>query len=137
LLVLGDFSKGNKYVLPKIHFKKSFQLGQYSIENDERFISFMEETVKRIQAGSRVKFDIVGSASKIPSKKYSSNTELAKIRVEKGKKYIYDYLKNENIPTDKIIIVKEKAIVSGPEFDPNDNNKNKYYEFQYFSIWAE
>ena len=97
----------------------------------------MEETVKRIKAGSRVKFDIVGSASKIPSKKYNSNTELAKIRVEKGKKYIYDYLKSENIPTDKIIIVKEKAIVSGPEFDPNDNNKNKYYEFQYFSIWAE
>lgn len=137
LLVLGDFSKGNKYILPKIHFKKSFQLGQYSIENDEKFISFMEETVKRIQSGSRVKFDIVGSASKIPSKKYSSNTELAKIRVEKGKKYIYDYLKSKNIPTDKIIIVKEKAIVSGPEFDANDNNKNKYYEYQYFSIWAE
>ena len=65
-----------------------------------------------------VKLEIVGSASKNPIKKiYSSNTELAKIRVEKGKKYIYDYLKSYGKYSFKIkfIIVKEKAIVSGPK----------------------
>ena len=37
LIIVGDFTKNNQYQLPKIHFKKSFQLGEYSIENDIYF----------------------------------------------------------------------------------------------------
>ena len=137
LLVVGDFSIENKFILPKIHFKKSFQLGQYSIENNPDFIRFMEETINKINKNGQVKVEIVGSASRIPSKKFKSNTELAKIRVEKGKKAIFDYLNTQNISQNKVQIVKEKAIVSGPEFDHNIKDKSKYYEYQYFSIWVE
>ena len=48
----------------------------------------MEKTINKINSSGKVRLEIVGSASKIPSKKYSSNTALAKLRVEKGKKYI-------------------------------------------------
>ena len=137
LLVVGDFSIENKFILPKIHFKKSFQLGQYSIENNPDFIRFMEEIINKINKNGQVKVEIVGSASRIPSKKFKSNTELAKIRVEKGKKAIFDYLNTQNISQNKVQIVKEKAIVSGPKFDENYKEKSKYYEYQYFSIWVE
>ena len=137
LLVVGDFSNENKFILPKIHFKKSFQIGQYSIENNPDFIQFMEEIIKKINNSGKAKVEIIGSASKIPSKKFKSNTELAKIRVEKGKTAIFDYLNSKNISINKIQIVKEKAIVSGPEFDHNIKDKSKYYEYQYFSIWVE
>ena len=36
-----------------------------------------------------------------------------------------------------IIDGKEKAIVSGPEYNPKITDKSKYYQYQYFSIWAE
>jgi hypothetical protein len=137
LLVVGDFSNENKFILPKIHFKKSFQIGQYSIENNPDFIRFMEETINKINENGKVKVEIVGSASRIPSKKFKSNTELAKIRVKKGKKAIFDYLKTQNISQNKVQIVKEKAIVSGPKFDDNNKEKSKYYDYQYFSIWVE
>ena len=53
----------------------------------------MNEIIEKINKNEKVK--IVGSASRIPSKKFKSNTELAKIRVEKGKKAIFDYLKHK------------------------------------------
>ena len=137
MIVIGDFSKNNQFILPKIHFKKSFQLGEYSIQNDPYFKEFMEKTINKINSSGKVRLEIVGSASKIPSKKYSSNTALAKLRVEKGKKYIYDYLDARNISKDLVYIVKEKAIVSGPKYNPENNDNSKYFEYQYFSIWAE
>ena len=94
----------------------------------------MDETIEKINKNEKVKVEIVGSASRIPSKKFKSNTELAKIRVEKGKKAIFDYLNSQNISQNKVQIVKEKAIVSGPKFDENYKEKSKYYEYQYFSI---
>ena len=137
LLVFGDFSNESKFILPKIHFKKSFQIGQYSIENNPDFIRFMDETISKINNNGKVKVEIVGSASQIPSKKFKSNTELAKLRVEKGKKAFFDYLNAQNILLNKIQIVKEKAIVSGPKYDHNIKEKSKYYKYQYFSIWVE
>ena len=137
LIIVGDFTKNNQYQLPKIHFKKSFQLGEYSIENDIYFKKFMKKVIDKINASGKVKLEIVGSSSKIPTKRYSSNTALAKLRVEKGKKYIYDYLDNKNISRELVQIVKERAIVSGPEFNSNDKDQSKYFKYQYFSIWAE
>ena len=52
-------------------------------------------------------------------------------------KYIYDYLDARNISKDLVHIVKEKAIVSGPIYNPKNNDNSKYFEYQYFSIWAE
>ena len=137
LLVIGDFSKENKFILPKIHFKKSFQIGQYSIENNPDFIQFMNKTINKINNNGTVNVEIVGSASRIPSQKFKSNTELAKIRVEKGKKAIFDHLKAANISIDKVHIVKEKAIVTGPKYDKNIKDESLYYKYQYFSIWVE
>ena len=97
----------------------------------------MEKVIDKINSSGKVKLEIIGSSSKIPTKRYSSNTALAKLRVEKGKKYIYDYLDRKNISRDLVQIVKEKAIVSGPEYNPKITDKSKYYQYQYFSIWAE
>ena len=72
-MVVGDSSIENKFILPKIHFKKSFQLGQYSIENNPDFIRFMEKTINKINKNGRVKVEIVGSASRIPSKNLKAN----------------------------------------------------------------
>ena len=97
----------------------------------------MDETTNKINNNGKVKVEMIGSASQIPSKKFKSNTELAKLRVEKGKKAIFDYLNAQNILLNKVQIVKEKAIVSGPKYDHNIKEKSKYYKYQYFSIWVE
>ena len=100
-------------------------------------IQSMKKTISKINTNGKVNVEIVGSASRIPSQKFESNTKLAKIRVEKGKKAIYDYLNAQNISLEKVKIIKEKAIVTGPEYDQNIKQKSEYYKYQYFSIWVE
>ena len=137
LFIMGDFSNKNEFLLPKIHFKKTFQTNEYDIEKDPDFLKFMVLSLDKIQENGKVKLEIVGSASRIPSTKFKNNTELAKLRIEKGKKIIYDYLDSKNISRDSFQIIKEKAIVSGPKYNYKTKDKSIYYQFQYFSIWAE
>ena len=137
LFIMGDFSNKNEFILPKIHFKKTFQTNEYDIKSHPDFLRFMELSLQKIKENGKVKLEIVGSASRIPSTKFKNNTELAKLRIEKGKKIIYDYLDSKNISRDSFQIIKEKAIVSGPKYNYKTKDKNIYYEYQYFSIWAE
>lgn len=136
-MVKGDFSNKNEFLLPKIHFKKTFQTNEYDIESQPDFLKFMELSLQKVKENGKVKLEIVGSASRIPSTKFKNNTELAKLRIEKGKKIIYDYLDSKNISRDRFQIIKEKAIVSGPKYNYKTKDKSIYYQYQYFSIWAE
>ena len=72
--------------MPKIHFKKTFQTNEYDIESQPDFLKFMELSLQKVKENGKVKLEIVGSASRIPSTKFKNNTELAKLRIEKGKK---------------------------------------------------
>jgi hypothetical protein len=137
LFVMGDFSKKNEFLLPKIHFKKTFQSNEYDIESHSNFVKFMDMTIKKIKENGKVNVEIVGSASRIPSTKFKNNTELAKLRIEKGKKVIYDYLDSKTISRNSLQIIKEKAIVSGPKYNNIAKDKSIYYQYQYFSIWVE
>ncbi|MEK9619500.1 MAG: hypothetical protein VW078_05335 [Flavobacteriales bacterium] len=137
LSIMGDFSNKNEFLLPKIHFKKTFQTNEYDIESQPDFLKFMELSLQKVKENGKVKLEIVGSASRIPSTKFKNNTELAKLRIEKGKKIIYDYLDSKNISRDSFQIIKEKAIVSGPKYNYKAKDKSIYYQYQYFSIWAE
>ena len=137
LFIMGDFSKKNEFLLPKIHFKKTFQTNEYDISNHPDFLEFMRLALQKIKENGKVKLEIVGSASRIPSTKFKNNTELAKLRIEKGKKIIYDYLDSKNISRNSFQIIKEEAIVSGPEYNYQTKDKSIYYKYQYFSIWAE
>ena len=101
---------------------------EYNIEKDPDFLKFMELSLEKIQENGKVKLEIVGSSSRIPSTKFKNNTELAKLRIEKGKKIIYDYLDSKNISRDSFQIIKEKAIVSGPKY----NYKTKDNSWEYF-----
>ena len=137
LFIMGDFSKKNEFLLPKIHFKKTFQTNEYDISNHPDFLEFMKLALQKIKENGKVKLEIVGSASRIPSTKFKNNTELAKLRIEKGKKIIYDYLDSKNISRNSFQIIKEEAIVSGPEYNYQKKDKSIYYKYQYFSVWAE
>ena len=137
LFVMGDFSNKSEFILPKIHFKKTFQTNEYTISNHPDFLKFMELALEKIKKNGKVKIEIIGSASRIPSSKFTNNTELAKLRIEKGKKIIYNYLDSKNIDRKSFQIIKEKAIVSGPKYNYNIKDKSIYYQYQYFSIWAE
>ena len=134
---MGDFSNKSEFILPKIHFKKTFQTNEYTISNHPDFLKFMELALEKIKKNGKVKIEIIGSASRIPSSKFTNNTELAKLRIEKGKKIIYNYLDSKNIDRKSFQIIKEKAIVSGPKYNYNIKDKSIYYQYQYFSIWAE
>tara|TARA_B100001287_G_scaffold64598_1_gene52509 strand:+ start:4151 stop:6511 length:2361 start_codon:yes stop_codon:yes gene_type:complete len=135
-IINADFTVKNifTYIDKKIIYKKNFGYNSFNTTKDKEFIEFIENLVVEIKNNSLVKLHIVGSASKVPTRLYSSNKLLAKKRVNEAKKLIYDALKIKNIDTSSIKIVREDAIVSGPEYNSDRSEKSKYYKYQYFSI---
>ncbi|MBL4592926.1 MAG: hypothetical protein JKX68_03810, partial [Flavobacteriales bacterium] len=74
------------------------------------------------------------SASRVPTKTYKSNINLASLRGEEAKQLIINSLKEKGISEDNIVINKINSIVSGPKYTGDFNNTEKYQKFQYVKI---
>ena len=135
-IINADFNDKNvfTYIDKKITYRKNLGYNSFNSNEDKEFIEFIEKLVVEIKNNSLVKLHIVGSSSKVPTRLYSSNKLLAEKRVSEAKKLIYDALKIRNIDSSSIKIVREDAIVSGPEYNLDRSDKSKYLKYQYFSI---
>ena len=131
-------SKGEKIKAGEIYFEKSFGYNKkpsnVSTKNLNLFLEQIEEII--IKSGS-VHIEIIGSASKVPTKSYSSNIELAKKRVEDVKKMLFHLTNSHKINDNKVKIIKELHIVDGPAYQNDAYNKSKYGKYQYIRISAK
>ena len=150
--LIGDFSKNQSvtYKVNKleskgknlseggIYFEKSFGYNQkpssVSTKNLNLFLKQIEEII--IKSGS-VHIEIIGSASRVPTKSYSSNIELAKKRVEDVKTMLFHLTNSHKINNSQVKITKELHIVDGPAYKNDAYNKSKYGKYQYIRILAK
>jgi hypothetical protein len=150
--IVGNFTNNQefKYVIERIdysdrtllrnqiYYEKTFDynIKPSSVQDLElkTFISKIEEIA--VKNGS-VEIEIIGSASKVPTKAYSSNIQLARARVEDAKKIIFSNIDLRKIKRNQIKIVKELPIVDGPEYKNDAQNKSKYGKYQYIRILAK
>jgi hypothetical protein len=99
---------------------------------------FVKEVEKQLKEGrEKVTINIYSSSSKVPTKTYESNENLAKIRAENMKYDLTTYF--DNIPElkGKVNVVIVTAIVDGPEYSKDFKDKDKYKPYQFVGLKTE
>lgn len=102
--------------------------------NNENYVNMLNKIVESVNQGTKVIIEIEASASKVPTKTFSSNEELAKSRSEEAKKTLISSLKEKGIAADKYSFKKAKNLVQGPKYKDDFENKETYEKYQYVII---
>ncbi len=100
------------------------------------FINNLEALAK--SSGGKLKLSFTCCASKVPTKKFKDNVQLSEVRLKKSEEKVIKALVAKGIAKTNIIISKEKAYVSGPDYHQDTQiNKEEYEKFQFAEIEAE
>lgn len=107
-------------------------------ESDPKYIEFINNIKKNFSKTGKVTILSTSSASKITTKTYSSNKDLATSRANASKQQVLRSLLAAGIPENKINFEKVKSFVAGPDYDPKNKSipKEEYEKHQYIKIIA-
>jgi len=94
----------------------------------------LNKIIETTNKGTKVVIEIEASASKVPTKTFVSNEELAKFRSEEAKQTIITTLTEKGIGTDKYSFKKAKNLVQGPNYKGDAENTETYEKYQYVII---
>lgn len=114
-------------------FTKFFGYNAYQLENEKELSGFKGDLANVVKAHSEITVEIYSSASKVPTKTFKNNGELAKLRAQNMKNEIEEYI-SSLYPGVKVEYKIVEAIVSGPEYKNDASNKQKYAPAQYARI---
>lgn len=131
-------SNNNSKVVPcgsPISYKKQFGYNQNVIEESQDWENLINSIVAKTKdCNPTVK--IASSASQVPTRAFSSNRELAKVRAEKMEEKIKSAVTAKGGDANKIIFTKGWA-VRGPEYATDYQNTEKYCKYQYVRVIAK
>ncbi|MFH1321477.1 MAG: tetratricopeptide repeat protein [Bacteroidota bacterium] len=119
-------------------FQEFFNYNVKSINtNSSEFKSIIKSIVSVIESGGSIKLTVEASASKVPTRTYGTNKNLADKRAEEAKVTVIKELKAKGIDESKVAC-KISALVQGPAYK-NDPIKNKavYEKYQYVKIGVD
>jgi len=102
--------------------------------NHPDFIRLIESASALVQTNGNISIDIESSASRVPTKTFKTNINLASLRGDEAKEVILKSLKEKGITSEKVVINKINSIVSGPKYSGDFKNTDKYNKFQYVKI---
>jgi YHS domain-containing protein len=132
---------GNKKVNPNslplaaVEFKTNFKYNATDVAASKDFNDFIKGVAAKIKDGQSVTINIEASASQVPTTKFGTNENLAKSRAESAKTKIINALKAKGVDTSKITWGKMDALVQGPEYNKDFNERRAEYEkFQYVDV---
>jgi tetratricopeptide (TPR) repeat protein len=112
-----------------------YNLNKLSVKSGDLklFLDNIEHEIKTNQRNSFT-IQIQSSASKVPTKAYSSNELLAQLRAENIKKELLLYIANNKNIAKKVTVEIVSSIVDGPEYLNDASNSKKYQKFQFVSL---
>ncbi len=118
----------------KVH-EQHYDYNKKGLDKGEAdYQAFMKKVDEVIKKNGKAKITITGSASKVPTKTYDSNRELAKLRAEKAKEQLKKHLESRNVPMNNIEFEVHHQ-VNGPGFgEGNIKSKQVYMEHQYVRL---
>ncbi len=123
-------------VFENISMKHYFNYNKNKLSPKEgdlnKFMIKLEQQI--IDGRQNVVININSSASKVPTTSYANNQELASKRAENLKKDIEQFILENPIMKNKVIIKIVEVKVDGPEYSNDANNEAKYEPFQYAEI---
>ena len=85
----------------------------------------------------RVTINVYSSASRVPTKTYSTNENLTRIRAENMKYDLIAHFEKDERFKGRVNVVIITAIVQGPEYIKDARNTNKYDPYQYVGLKTE
>ncbi len=110
--------------------------------NDDKFTTghadlneYVRGVKEIVEAGKEVTILVSASASRVPTKKYKNNMNLAMKRLETGKKIMQRVLKKNKIDLIKVKFQDDKILVGGPNYKNDAVSNAKVYEkYQYIKF---
>jgi len=110
----------------------------YNVRNinrgEKQYQKFLKSIILLVEQNGSARLIVIGSASKVPTKKFDNNENLAKKRAEAAKETLIISLKELDIDMGNIHI-DMSSMVQGPEYG-NDavDNRILYEKYQYVEI---
>jgi tetratricopeptide (TPR) repeat protein len=125
----------NSLPLAPVEFKTNFKYNATDVAATKDFNDFVKGVAAKLKDGKSVTINIEASASQVPTTKFGTNENLAKSRAESAKTKIINALKAKGADTSKITWGKMDALVQGPEYNKDFNERRAEYEkFQYVDV---
>lgn len=131
------------YVAPKPAVIEGFlasyqEFFNYNIKDintsDGKYVNMIDQAIVGMKRSGKIIIDIESSASKVPTRTYGTNTNLAKERSKTAQETVINSLIEKGISKEDIIINDVSSKVKGPQYNGDYNNTGIYEQYQYIII---
>ncbi len=119
---------------PIYQFNFGYNKDKFNTKN-ETLKLYVKGIKQLIDAGKEISILTYSSASKVPTKSYKNNQDLANKRMESGISTLKKVLKSEGIDVSKITFIEKDALVQGPKYNNDAQEKQAVYQrYQYIKF---
>jgi hypothetical protein len=119
---------------PIFQYNFGYNKDKFDTKNDALKL-YVKGIKQLIENGKTVTIYVSASASRVPTKSFSSNLDLAVQRLKTGIELLTKLLKSEGVDLSKVTFVDREALVQGPEYkDDAVENANVYQRYQYIKF---
>jgi hypothetical protein len=92
------------------------------------------DLVNKAKSSNKIIIEIEASASKVPTRTFKTNKNLAENRAEEAKRVILKSLLTSGVNESNITFKKPKSLVQGPNYKGDFENESVYEKYQYVII---
>ena len=117
-------------------FQHNFGYNKDKFNTKNEFLKRYVKGIRQlVESGKTVTIYVSASASKVPTRAYKNNYDLAKKRLSNGKSILRKVLKSEGIDLSKIKLIDQDALVQGPNYNNDAQEKQSVYQrYQYIKF---
>ena len=119
---------------PIFQYNFGYNKEEFNTKNED-LKEYVRGVKQLLDAGKDVTIYVTASASKVPTKKFKNNSDLAKKRLETGKTIMTKLLKSNRIDMSRVTFVDDEILVGGPDYN-NDavENAQVYERYQFIKF---
>lgn len=120
---------------PPLSMKHYFGYNKNELNTNEGALKMFLDSLNNqiINGRTNISLTINSSASKVTTRTFKNNEELAQSRAEELKLLLNKYFKEKGL-SDSIDIIIKNVTVSGPEYNRDYKNVEKYLPYQFVSV---
>ena len=116
-------------------FAKYYAYNAKDIEQgDARFRQFIDVVIQLIDKNGEARVVIEASASKVPTRTYGSNDNLSRQRMEDARKRLVEAVEARGKNGSQLKLESINSRVSGPRYEGDYQNTDKYGKYQYVKL---
>lgn len=119
---------------PELSYVAYFGYNKKKIAGLKRWQQFVADAMACIEENGSVNVILEASASKVPTKTYRTNENLAERRSIEAKIKLQKSIKARGGDWSKVNFVEVKTLVQGPDYNKDKKDKDKYIKYQYIKF---